>query len=67
MVDAGVLELVAEIRKKREELMVKRELLKFVRIIFVANKMLESVKKALKNGRFGFPGERLKELKVTLT
>ncbi|QHN86868.1 hypothetical protein HN873_056359 [Arachis hypogaea] len=39
---------------------------KFVRIVLAANEMLESVREALRNGRFGLAAERLKELKVAL-
>ncbi|XP_016166660.1 centromere/kinetochore protein zw10 homolog isoform X2 [Arachis ipaensis] len=66
MIDAEVREVVAEIREKREELRVKRELLGLVRTILAANEMLESVREALRNGRFGFAAEGLKELKVAL-
>ncbi|KAL1348145.1 centromere/kinetochore protein zw10 homolog isoform X2 [Arachis hypogaea] len=66
MIDAEVREVVAEIREKREELRVKRELLGLVRTILATNEMLESVREALRNGRFGFAAEGLKELKVAL-
>lgn len=55
-----------EMKTKSEELKVKRELLGLVGIIVNLNQRLESVKEALKNGKFQFAAHWLKELKVAL-
>jgi centromere/kinetochore protein ZW10 len=61
-----VREVVDEMKSKSEELKVKRELLGLVGTIVSLNQRLESVKEALKNGKFQFAAEGLKELKVAL-
>lgn len=65
-IDAEVREVVKEMREKREELKVKRELLGLVRTVVGVCERLESVREGLRNGRFGFAAEGLKELKVAL-
>ncbi|XP_045799875.1 centromere/kinetochore protein zw10 homolog isoform X2 [Trifolium pratense] len=64
--DVEVREVVDEMKSKSEELKVKRELLGLVGTIVSLNQRLESVKEALKNGKFQFAAEGLKELKVAL-
>ncbi|CAL5190270.1 unnamed protein product [Lathyrus oleraceus] len=64
--DVEVREVVEEMKTKSEELKVKRELLGLVGIIVNLNQRLESVKEALKNGKFQFAAHWLKELKVAL-
>lgn len=51
---------------KKEELKVKKELLGLVGTVVTLNKRLESVKEALRSGRFEFAAQGLKELKVAL-
>lgn len=51
---------------KKEELKVKKELLGLVGTVVALNKGLESVKEALRSGRFEFAAQGLKELKVAL-
>ncbi|KOM30394.1 hypothetical protein LR48_Vigan1300s001300 [Vigna angularis] len=51
---------------KKEELKVKKELLGLVGTVVGLNKRLESVKEALRSGRFEFAAQGLKELKVAL-
>lgn len=58
--------MVEEMKAKREELKVKRELLGLVGTIVSLNRRLESVKEALKSGKFQFAAQGLKELKVAL-
>ncbi|XP_073221002.1 centromere/kinetochore protein zw10 homolog isoform X3 [Cicer arietinum] len=64
--DVEVREVVEEMKAKREELKVKRELLGLVGTIVSLNRRLESVKEALKSGKFQFAAQGLKELKVAL-
>ncbi|BAT79152.1 hypothetical protein VIGAN_02197500 [Vigna angularis var. angularis] len=55
---------VSEMKVKKEELKVKKELLGLVGTVVGLNKRLESVKEALRSGRFEFAAQGLKELKV---
>lgn len=55
-----------EIKAKRDELKVKRELLGLVGIVVGLNQRLESVREGLKSGKFQFVAQGLKELKVAL-
>ncbi|XP_047179048.1 centromere/kinetochore protein zw10 homolog [Vigna umbellata] len=64
-IDAEVREVVSEMKVKKEELKVK-ELLGLVGTVVGLNKRLESVKEALRSGRFEFAAQGLKELKVAL-
>ncbi|RDY10392.1 Centromere/kinetochore protein zw10-like protein, partial [Mucuna pruriens] len=65
-IDAEVREVVAEMKAKREELRVKRELLGLVGTVVALNERLESMREALRSGRFEFAAQGLKELKVAL-
>ncbi|KAG2391116.1 Centromere/kinetochore protein [Vigna angularis] len=65
-IDAEVREVVSEMKVKKEELKVKKELLGLVGTVVGLNKRLESVKEALRSGRFEFAAQGLKELKVAL-
>lgn len=65
-IDAEVREVVSEMKVKKEELKVKKELLGLVGTVVALNKGLESVKEALRSGRFEFAAQGLKELKVAL-
>ncbi|WVY90461.1 hypothetical protein V8G54_035975 [Vigna mungo] len=65
-IDAEVREVVSEMKVKKEELKVKKELLGLVGTVVALNKRLESVKEALRSGRFEFAAQGLKELKVAL-
>jgi len=53
-------------KAKKEELKVKKELLGLVGTVVALNQRLESVREALRSGRFEFAAEGLKELKVAL-
>ncbi|KOM41034.1 hypothetical protein LR48_Vigan04g123200 [Vigna angularis] len=55
---------VSEMKVKKEELKVKKELLGLVGTVVGLNKRLESVKEALRSGRFEFAAQGLKEFKV---
>ena len=65
-IDAEVREVVSEMKAKKEELKVKKELLGLVGTVVALNQRLESVREALRSGRFEFAAEGLKELKVAL-
>ncbi|CAJ1971106.1 unnamed protein product [Sphenostylis stenocarpa] len=65
-IDAEVREVVSEMKAKKEELKVKKELLGLVGTVVALNHRLESVKEALRSGRFKFAAQGLKELKVAL-
>ncbi|KAG2405596.1 Centromere/kinetochore protein [Vigna angularis] len=56
-IDAEVREVVSEIKVKKEELKVKKELLGLVGTVVGLNKRLESVKEALRSGRFEFAAQ----------
>ncbi|KAG4964627.1 hypothetical protein JHK84_039245 [Glycine max] len=65
-IDAEVRDIVSEMKAKKEELKVKKELLGLVGTVVALNQRLESVREALKSGRFEFAAQGLKELKVAL-
>ncbi|KRH73317.1 hypothetical protein GLYMA_02G266800v4 [Glycine max] len=65
-IDAEVREIVSETKSKKEELKMKKELLGLVGTVVALNQRLESVREALKSGRFEFAAQGLKELKVAL-
>ncbi|KAK7300430.1 hypothetical protein RJT34_11274 [Clitoria ternatea] len=65
-IHAEVRGVVEEVKAKREELKVKKELLGLVRTVVALNQGLESVREALRSGRFQFAAQGLKELKVSL-
>lgn len=64
--DAGVREVLEEMRSKREELNVKRELLGLLKTIVEVNGMLQGVRDGLTNGRLKFAAEGLRDLKMGL-
>ncbi|KAE9606213.1 putative RZZ complex, subunit Zw10 protein [Lupinus albus] len=65
-IDVEVRTVVEEMKAKKEELRVKTELLGLVKSVVGVNQRLESVREGLKNGRFQFAAQGLKELKVAL-
>lgn len=64
--DSRVCEVVEEMRRTREEVRVKREMLGLVRVVLEFGERLESVRVGLRNGRVKFAAEGLRELKLGL-
>ncbi|KAF7826812.1 centromere/kinetochore protein zw10-like protein isoform X1 [Senna tora] len=64
--DAAVREVLDEMKAKREELKVKRELLGLVKTIVEVNGKLKGVREGLANGRLKFAAEGLRDLRMLL-
>lgn len=64
--DTAVREVLEEMKGKREELKLKRELLGLVKIIVEVNERLKGVREGLANGRLKFAAEELRDLKMVL-
>ncbi|XP_028808211.1 centromere/kinetochore protein zw10 homolog isoform X2 [Neltuma alba] len=64
--DTAVREVLEEMKSKREELKVKRELLGLVKTIVEVNGRLKGVRDGLTNGRLKFAAEGLRDLKMGL-
>ncbi|KAL1221809.1 CentromerePkinetochore -like protein zw10 [Cardamine amara subsp. amara] len=65
-IDVEIRSVVDEITEKTKEVKLKRESLDLVSAIVGICEALQETKEALKNGRFRFAAERIRELKVVL-
>lgn len=65
-IDVEIRGVVDEITEKTKEVKLKRESLDLVSAIVGICEALQETKEALKNGRFRFAAERIRELKVVL-
>ncbi|AEC08759.1 centromere/kinetochore protein, putative (ZW10) [Arabidopsis thaliana] len=65
-IDVEIRSVVDEITEKTKEVKLKRESLDLVNAIVGICEALQETKEALKNGRFRFAAERIRELKVVL-
>ncbi|KAG7573421.1 RZZ complex subunit Zw10 [Arabidopsis suecica] len=65
-IDVEIRNVVDEITEKAKEVKLKRESLDLVSAIVGICEALQETKEALKNGRFRFAAERIRELKVVL-
>lgn len=65
-IDAEIAEIVKEMNGKTREVRAKKELLELVRAIVEISDKLNGAREGLRNGRFRFAAEELREMKKVL-